>query len=142
MIINSKVRYGLRTMLEIANATESTGVLVKDIAESQNISLKYLNPIIAALRVKGLITTSKGKGKGYRLTRDPNEITMYDIYTAFEQINIVECINNHSYCEPISHICTSKNYWKELKNEFILLLQSKTLAQILKETHYECHILV
>lgn len=138
MRINTKIRYGLRTMIELANSTDPSGVLQKDIAKNQHISLKYLDSIISALKVKGLVANSKGRGSGYRLTKDPKDITMLDIYTAFEQIVIVECINNKGFCERALHDCKAKSYWSSFGNDFIELLSKKNLEQIIHETHYEC----
>ena len=138
MRINTKIRYGLRTMIEIAGSTDANGMLQKDIAKNQNISLKYLDPIISSLKLKGLIANSKGRGSGYRLTREPKDITMLDIYTAFEQIVVVECINNLNYCDRSMHDCKGRNYWNEFKNELAEMLQRKNLEQIIEETHYEC----
>ena len=138
MRINTKIRYGLRTMIEIAASTDANGMLQKDIAKNQNISLKYLDPIISSLKLKGLIVNSKGRGSGYRLTREPKDITMLDIYTAFEQIIVIECINNMGYCDRSMNDCKGRNYWNEFKNEFAEMLRSKNLEQIIEETHYEC----
>jgi Rrf2 family protein len=139
MKVNTKIRYGLRTMIEIAGSAEQYGMLQKDIAKNQNISLKYLDPIISALKLKGLIVNSKGKGSGYLLARPIDEITMFDIYIAFEDIEIIECINNCSFCERSTHDCKAKNYWSEFKVEICDILKKKNLAQIVKETYYECN---
>lgn len=125
-------------MIEIASSTETNGILQKDIAKNQHISLKYLDSIISSLKLKGLIANSKGRGSGYILTRDPKDITMLDIYTAFEQIVVVECINNKSLCERNTHDCKAQNYWTEFSIEFRKLLSKKKLAEILHETYYEC----
>ncbi|NDP19649.1 MAG: Rrf2 family transcriptional regulator [Paludibacter sp.] len=138
MRINTKIRYGLRTMIEIASTTDPSGVLQKDIAKNQHISLKYLDSIISALKVKGLVANSKGRGSGYRLTREPKEITMFDIYTAFEQIVIVECINNNGLCERAMHECKARSYWSGFGQDFIELLSKKNLEQIMVETYYDC----
>lgn len=125
-------------MIEIANSPDDNGVLQKDIAQNQHISFKYLDSIISSLKLKGLITNSKGKGSGYRLTRPPKDITMYDIYTAFEQIAVVECINNNGFCERSKHDCKANNYWNEFKIEFQRMLINKNLEEIIGSTHYEC----
>ena len=142
MRVNTKIRYGLRTLIEIASSTDQGGMLQKDISKNQNISIKYLDTIISSLKVKGLIANARGKGSGYKLTRPAEEITMLDVYTAFEQIVIVECINNKSFCERASHACTSRNYWDEFKVDFEAILLKKNLAEIIEETKYECHLLV
>ena len=138
MRINTKIRYGLRTMIEIATSNDASGVLQKDIAKNQHISLKYLYSIISALKVKGLVANSKGRGSGYLLTKDPKDITMLDIYTAFEQIVVVDCINNKGFCERATHECKARSFWSNFGNEFVELLSKKSLEQIIKETHYEC----
>ena len=138
MRVNSKIRYGLRTMIEIASTTNPNGMLQKEIAKNQNISLKYLDPIILALKMKGLIINSKGRGSGYRLMRPAEQITMLDIYTAFEQITVIECINNLDFCDRSQHDCKGRNFWNEFKVDFEAILSKKNLAQIIHETYYEC----
>jgi len=138
MRVNTKIRYGLRTIIEIAHTSDPNGVLQKDIAKNQHISLKYLDSIISALKLKGLVANSKGRGSGYRLTREPKDITMLDIYTAFEQIVVVECINNKGFCERSTHDCKAQSYWTEFNMEFRHLLSKKNLEQIMQDTYYEC----
>ena len=138
MRINTKIRYGLRTMIEIATTGNQEGVLQKDIAKNQNISLKYLDPIIASLKLKRLIVNSKGKGSGYVLAKTAEQISMLDIYTAFERIEVVECINNLEFCARSTHDCKANNYWMEFSKDFISLLSKKTLKDIIEKTKYEC----
>lgn len=64
MKVNTKIRYGLRAMLELGlneNKKNYTGLLQKDIAENQKLSVKYLDPIINSLKAKGLIKNAVGK---------------------------------------------------------------------------------
>lgn len=131
MKINTKIRYGLRAVIEIACSNEPGGILQKDIAVNQEISLKYLDSIISSLKLKGIISHAKGKGSGFKLTRKPEEITVYDVYTAFEPIVIVECINDESFCDR-SKSCVSRDYWIEFKNEYKEMLSRKTIAQIIE----------
>lgn len=130
MKINTKIRYGMRAMIDIAKSDNPGGVLQKDIAVNQNISVKYLDSIIASLKTKGLITTSKGKGSGYRLTRPAEQISALDIYTAFEPITIVECIDNSGFCDR-SCECCSRKYWNEFRDTIIKSLSEKNLYQII-----------
>ncbi|MDO9153675.1 MAG: Rrf2 family transcriptional regulator [Paludibacter sp.] len=137
MRVSTRIRYGLRTMIEIANATDEGGILQKDIAKNQNISLKYLDCIISSLKLKGLIANAKGRGSGYKLTRMPNKISMYDIYTAFEKIEVVECVNNKWFCERSQQDCKALCYWSEFKTELEQLLMTKNLDEIMKAPHIE-----
>ena len=119
-------------MIEIACCDEPKGLLQKVIAEKQQISNKYLDSIVSSLKLKGLITTYRGKGSGYKLTRPANLITMYDIYTAFEPITLVECLDNPQFCE-FECCCAANKYWSEMKQEFISMLKNKTLEDIAKK---------
>lgn len=116
-------------MIAIACSQEPGGLLQKDIAEKQNLSNKYLDAIISSLKSKGLITTYRGKGSGYKLTRPAQEITMYDIYTAFEPIIVVECLDNPEFCN-LECCCAANKYWTQMKIDFVALLKSKTLKDI------------
>jgi len=120
-------------MIEIARSSELTGVLQKDISINQNISLKYLGHIISNLKQHGLIVTIKGKGSGYKLTRKADEITIWDIYTAFEPIVMVDCLKHEGICERSCH-CEARLYWSELKREFEEILLKKSLAQVMNKT--------
>lgn len=130
MKINTKIRYGLRTMIAIACCEAPRGLLQKEIAEKQNLSNKYLDAIIAALKTKGLITTYRGKGSGYKLSRPADQISVYDIYTAFEPITVVECLDNPEFC-ALECCCSANKYWTEMKLEFAAMLKSKTLRSII-----------
>lgn len=141
MRINTRIRYGLRTMIEIASAENSAGVLQKEIATNQNISFKYLDSIILALKLKGLINTQKGKGSGYILARPAKEITMLDIYTAFEPISVVDCLQNNSVCEITEH-CMAQCYWNEFRTDFSNILKNKTLEMLINEYFVNKNILL
>lgn len=132
MRVNTKIRYGLRALIEIANSNNNNGIFQKDIAINQEISLKYLDSIISSLKTKGLITNSKGKG-GYKLTREAEEISMFDIYTAFEKIEVVECLINKTICNKTSD-CNARCYWNEFNQDFVHMLLKKNLRQIIEQT--------
>ncbi len=131
MRINTKIRYGLRTMIVIASDLSQEGVLQKDIAEKQDLSVKYLDSIISSLKLKGLIVNARGKGSGYRLARPADQITMFDIYTAFERIDIIDCLTDVNACSKDIKNCIANRYWHSLKSDFSTLLQKKTLADII-----------
>jgi len=137
MRINTKIRYGLRTIIEIANASILEGILQKDIAKNQNLSLKYLDPIISALKLKNLIVNLKGKGSGYILTRPPQEITLYDIYSAFENVEVVDCVSIPKFCDSCNEICKSHSFWITFKNDFEAILKNRTLKDVLEESYAE-----
>ncbi|MCK9304861.1 MAG: Rrf2 family transcriptional regulator [Bacteroidales bacterium] len=132
MKINTKVRYGMRAMIFIAQSEKSEGVLQREIADNQNISVKYLDSIIASLKAKGLIANVRGKGNGYRLTRPPEEITALDIYNAFEPVSLCDCIDNAFFCDRSANCCT-RHFWAELNTHMTSFLAGKNLAQIMNK---------
>ncbi len=135
MKFNTKTRYGVRTMLEIALHKTPGGVFQKDIAKNQEISVRYLDHIIAPLKTAGLITTVRGKKSGYVLTRPPEEISLLDIHNAFEPgINIVDCLAVNKQCEK-ELSCASKFYWDELNTIIVNYLDDKKLADLISRHH-------
>lgn len=134
MKFSTKTRYGIRTMLEIAADKSDKGVFQKDIAASQEISVKYLDHIIHALKAAGLITTLRGKKSGYVLTRKPSEITMFDIHNAFENgISVIDCVNNNFICERHGK-CSSQPFWKGLNKVVSDYFHATSLEDLLQES--------
>ncbi len=132
MKLNTKVRYGLRAITDIAENQSDGGVLQKDIAERQDIPLNYLDSIVSSLRSRGLIMNVAGKRSGYKLTRLTKEITVYDVYRAFEpELTLVSCLCDKMECQRSGN-CPARDYWFELNKHLKGLLSNSTLDQIIK----------
>ncbi len=130
MKFNTKVRYGIRAMLEISLSDQETGIHQKDIAKNQEISFKYLDPIIASLKSADLITNVSGKKSGYKLARKAEEINMLHIYEAFDsrlQVNV--CLSEEFDCNR-RNICSVKDFWGDLNSLIIEHFESTSLADI------------
>ena len=118
-------------MADIAGNQQQGGVLQKDIAERQEIPLKYLDSIISGLKRQGLIINVAGKRSGYKLTRPADEITVYDTFRAFEpELSLVNCICEHMECER-SGTCPAHNYWFELNKHIKALMKASNLDQVM-----------
>lgn len=114
MKFSTKTRYGIRAMLEIASDKSGNGVLQKDIALNQDISVKYLDHIISGLKAANLICNVKGKKSGYILTKSPDEISIYDIHNAFENgICVIDCVSMNYECDKEGS-CGAQVFWKGL----------------------------
>ncbi len=130
MKLNTKTRYGVRTMVELAMDWEGKGLLQKEISERQTISYKYLDHIISALKTRGLIANIDGKKSGYRLTRAPEDITVYDIFMAFEpDMSIVDCLSPDGKCTN-QKACASQDLWSNLNTHIISFLKSEDLKSL------------
>lgn len=79
MMISTRGRYALRVMIDLAEQKSDNYIPMKEIAERQNISLKYLERIIPSLSKSGLVEGVHGKGGGYRLCRKPEKYTVGEI---------------------------------------------------------------
>jgi Rrf2 family protein len=118
-------------MLEIARNDSGSGVFQKDIAKNQQLSNKYLDHIIYALKTSHLISNSKGKKSGYLLTRDPSDITILDIHLAFEpDICVIECLSDNYLCDR-SEKCEIRTFWGGLNQVIYDYFKSVTLQDLM-----------
>ena len=132
MKLNTKTRYGLRAIIEIAMNSSEHGVLQKDIAKTQNISNKYLDQIIAELKSADLIVNTGGKKSGYRLNGDPKKITAYTIFKAFNlSLQLIDCMSSNECCK--TKMCAAQSFWCGLNDHIVSYLQSKTLYDLVQE---------
>lgn len=133
MKVNTKIRYGLRIMLELGLHKGEDGMFQKDIAKNQQLSEKYLDPLIASLKVAGLISNLKGKKSGYILGKDPADITVYDIYRAFEpELSIIHCSQKPVTCF-ISQICVANEFWQGMNDTITNYMSGTTLQDIIEK---------
>ena len=132
MKINTKIRYALRTIIEIAMQKNDSGILQKEIAEKQNISVKYLDQIIAGLKTAGVIINSGGKKSGYILAKNASGINVYEVYRAFEpDLSVINCNAEYGACIKENY-CAAQEYWHGL-NEIIINYFMHTSIQELTE---------
>ena len=135
MKFNTKTRYGVRVVFELAlNEDREGGTLQKEIAESQHVSIKYLDQIISSLKKAGLISNIAGKKSGYVLARPASEISIYDVYSAFEDnLAIIDCLLTEGEC-PRKGMCVMKDYWCDL-NETIRNSMMSMNVELMAEKH-------
>jgi len=119
-------------MIELAMNAHNSGLYQKDIANRQDIPLKYLDKIVAELKSSELIINVGGKRSGYVLARDASKISVYDIYRAFEgKLSIIQCVNENAVCCK-SEKCASQEFWNSLNTEMEAIMISKTLDKLVK----------
>ena len=114
MMISTRGRYALRVMIALAGNQERVYIPMKEIAEKQNISLKYLEQILPVLVRNGLLEGVHGKNGGYRLTKAPGEYSVGEILRLTEgDLAPVACIGcEATTCERASD-CITLPMWKE-----------------------------
>ena len=113
-MISTKGRYGLRVMLDLAQHNDGSYIQLKDIAERQEISKKYLEIIVKKMVEGGLIVGSSGKGGGYKLIRKPEKYTVGEILNLLEgTLCSVACLAEKNYNCPRKKKCKTLPMWKE-----------------------------
>lgn len=83
-MISTKGRYSIRILLDLAEHESGGYIPMKEVAARQEISLKYIERILPPLKAAGLIASTHGIGGGYRLTREPEDYTLWDILRVAE----------------------------------------------------------
>ncbi|MBR4686607.1 MAG: RrF2 family transcriptional regulator [Candidatus Methanomethylophilaceae archaeon] len=113
-LVSTKGRYALRVMLDMAEQGEGATVPLKDIAERQELSLKYLESIMPNLKESGLVTGVAGKGGGYKLSKPADQYTVGEILRVSEdQMAPVACVTGGFVC-PKADTCKTLPMWKKL----------------------------
>lgn len=133
MKISSRGRYALRVMVDLAEHGDSGYIPMKEVAQRQEISLKYLEKILPLLVAGKLVEGIHGKGGGYRLTRSPGEYTIGEILKLTEgDLAPVSCLDcNTGECSR-SATCRTLPMWNELNRRTMEYLDSVTIADLMK----------
>ena len=130
MRISTRGRYSTRMMLELGLGYGKGPILLKEIAKSQEISMKYLSQLVLPLKVAGLIMGTRGAHGGYLLTKPPEDIKLSEIITSVEgSLNPVECVDNPDIC-PRSDFCVTIEIWEEMGKRNLEVLESCTLKDL------------
>lgn len=115
MTISTKGRYALRAIIDLAENSKGSYIPMKEVAERQGISFKYLERIVPVLTQNRIIEGQHGKGGGYRLTRAPEDYTVGEILRLAEgDLAPVACLEcGATPCEKADE-CRTLTMWKEL----------------------------
>ena len=133
MLISTKGRYSLRVMVDLAEHQSDGYIPLKEIAERQEISEKYLESIIKLL-VKGrLLTGLRGKGGGYKLTRSPDQYTVGSILRLTEEsLAPVACLEQGANLCPRMAECRTLPLWQGLDKVIRDYLDGVTIADLIR----------
>lgn len=130
MKMSTRGRYGLRAMAEMARHYDgSTYLPLRSISRQQEIPEHYLERLLARLRQAGLVETQRGVQGGYRLSKPPQRITVYDILKgAGETLCIVEC-TGADVCLR-SPDCQTQPFWERMERSLRAVASATTLAEL------------
>lgn len=134
MKITTKTRYGIRALVHIAEETKPDGeklIRIKDIAESQKITVQYLEQILYKLKKEKVIEGKRGPSGGYKIALNPSEITMEKIFNILESdIKVINCDLPEGKC--MGHDCATVYLWTKINNAIEEVLKNMTLEDLLK----------
>jgi Rrf2 family protein len=130
MRLSTRTRYAIRAIIEMAENYGKGPLQLKSIAQHQDISVKYLEQIVATLKTGGFIKSMRGAKGGYILAKPPNRIKLIDVFDYLEgPISTVECVENEDYCVR-SADCVARQLWQQVNDAIKDVLSSITLQDL------------
>ena len=141
MKISTKGRYALRMLLDLAEHRngEKEFIALKDIAQRQNISKKYLEQIVPMLNKGGILRTNRGNRGGYMLAKAPQDCTVGDILRATEgSLAPVSCLEYEENGCPRAESCATLSIWEGLYKVINEYLDGVTLQDLLQQSPDLC----
>jgi Rrf2 family protein len=117
-------------MVELAGRFEKGPVQLKSVAQSQQISVKYLEQLFARLRSGGLVLSKRGSKGGYLLAKSPENIKLSEIFLCLEgPVVTVDCIGHAEMCERAAD-CVTRTIWQDIEHAIMGVLESRTLKDL------------
>ena len=134
MIVSTKGRYALRVMVHFAQRGNESYIPLKEIAEAEGISQKYLETIMSTLSKAGFVDAVHGKGGGYRLNRNPEEYTVGSILKLTEgSLSAVSCTTQGAAACSRTECCQAKPMWDRLDKMIDDFFEGITIGDLLKD---------
>ncbi|MBI4284259.1 MAG: Rrf2 family transcriptional regulator [Chloroflexi bacterium] len=132
MKLSTRAQYGVRALLDLALREGEGPVLLRDIAQRQQISLPYLEHLITPLVAGGILRSTRGARGGVQLARLPHEIKLSEVVALLEgSVAPVECVNDPKFCSR-SDGCVTRDIWDELNRAISGVLESITLQNLVE----------
>ena len=139
MKLSTRARYALRMMVEITRQTtdETPALTLKEIAETTDVSRRYLEQLAINLKNAVLVRGKQGKGGGYSLARPADEIRVGEIIeAAIGPINIVDCVLEPGACDK-SDACGCRSIYCDINERIADTLNDLTLLELAKRDQFE-----
>lgn len=137
--LTTKGRYGLRAVIDLAMYAKNEPVSLSDVAERQNISISYLEQLVAKLKKAGIVQSTRGAQGGYALAKAPEEISVGEILRALEgSLSPVDCsaVDGEGETEcSASNFCVTKYVWKRINDSINDTVNNMFLSELLEESN-------
>lgn len=137
-MLSRKTKYGIKALTFLAQQEGNDPTQISHIAASENISQKFLESILLTLRKAGILGSKKGKGGGYYLLKEADNINIAQVYRILEgPIAMVPCVSLNFYekCDdcPDEDACSVHNLMIQVRDSTLNILENTTLADIITE---------
>jgi len=130
MKLSTRTRYGTRAILELAQYATEQPMQLKNIAKNQDISLKYLEQLIAVLKSAGYVRSVRGSKGGYMLAKPPDQIKLSEVFASLEgPITTTECVDSKELCDRYPD-CVVRQVWAEVQAAIFKVLDALTLQDM------------
>jgi len=130
MKISTRGRYGTRMMLDLAAHHDQGPTPLREIANRQDLSVKYLEQLIIPLKAAGYIRSVRGARGGYTLARKPDKISVGQIIKVLEGgLSLVDCVEDPKVCEREKN-CPTRDIWLRMSERLMEELSSLTLRDV------------
>ena len=132
-MVSAKGRYALRIFVDLAQNQGDGFVALSEVSKRQDVSLKYLETIVATLVRGGLLRSQRGMSGGYRLARDAKDISIHEIFNITEgSLSPVACINcGENYFCNRADVCHTKKMWVNVDNMLNNYFKSVSVQDLL-----------
>lgn len=135
-MITKKSKYAIKALIYLAKQEERNPVLIEEISNAEKIPKKFLEAILLDLRKAGILASKKGKGGGYYLLKDAEEINMAEVLRLFDgPIALVPCVA-HKYYEPCEECideitCPIREVFRIIREQTVATLKDNTFAELI-----------
>ncbi|MGB2864135.1 MAG: Rrf2 family transcriptional regulator [Sedimentisphaerales bacterium] len=137
MKLSTRTRYAVRAIIELAQNDSNRPLQLKIIAQRQEISVKYLEQLMAVLRSAGFVRSIRGSKGGYVLAKAPNQIKLNEVMHRLEgTVATVECVENEDYCSR-SADCAARYLWMQVEQAIEKVMEAITLQDLVDKANDE-----
>lgn len=131
MILGTKARYAVMAIVELAGRESGKPVSLAELAQSQEITVPYLEQIFSKLRQAGLVKSMRGPGGGYVLAKPAEETWVSDIVVAAEEsLKMTRCESHTGGCMSTKTRCMTHHLWEGLEQQIFDYLHSISIADV------------
>ena len=136
-MISKRTKYGIKALVFLAKQEHKNPVQIQAISESENISQKFLESILLTLKKNGILGAKKGKGGGYYLIKNPQDVPMTTVMRLLEgPIAMVHCVSLNYYekCDdcPDEDACAVHNLMLKVRDNTLEIFRNTSLADLSK----------